>query len=77
MASVSLTSCAKPHVRPDVEPYLQPCVPAGIHPTLDALLADPESTTRHLIDFAGHADDALRLCNEDKQSIRNLIEETP
>jgi len=35
-------------------------------------MTDASSTTNDLYTFAGQAEDAVKRCNEDKQSIRKL-----
>lgn len=45
----------------------------GRHATFDALLDDPDSTTQSLVDFGGHADDAVRRCNEDKAAALRVL----
>ncbi|WP_369933909.1 hypothetical protein [Xanthomonas tesorieronis] len=70
--SAFLTSCATPTSL--IEPYLQPCVIDGEHASLDAVMADPASTTYDLYHFGGNAEDALARCNADKESIKRLQE---
>lgn len=60
-------------VRPNAEPFLQPCVIEGPHPSLRAVMEDPTTTTRSLVDFAGQAEDAVARCNADKESIKKVL----
>lgn len=70
-ALASLTACATQPGLADA--FLEPCVIEGRHPSFDALLDDPESTNQDLINFAGHADDAVRRCNADKAAARRVL----
>lgn len=74
LASAFLTACAR-HSAAD--PFLNPCVIEGPHQTVNAVIDDPSSTTRSLVDFAGQAEDAVARCNDDKKSIRKVLGEKP
>lgn len=47
----------------------------GRYRSLEAVMEDPHSTTRDIIDFAGNAQDATDRCNADKGSARAIITE--
>ena len=83
--SLSLSACAtltsKPP-KPNADPFLQETkieyatskdCPNGPYETLLALMEDPTSTTRCLLDFAGGAEDALKRANDDKRSAREVL----
>lgn len=72
LVSAFLTSCATRTSL--IEQYLQPCRIEGKHASLDAVIADPASTTDDLYHFGGNAEDALERCNDDKESIKRLQE---
>lgn len=65
---VCLTACERLTKRPAPSAWLYPTVIEGKHASLDALMADPTSTGGDLLNFAGHAEDAVLRCNADKQS---------
>lgn len=62
---------------PRVDPFLQPTVIEGTYPSLDALMADPASTTRSLLDFAGQAEDAVKRANADKAAAKAVLDDKP
>lgn len=67
--SAFLTSCATHTARPATpEQFLQPTVIEGAYPSLDAVIADPSTTTFDLYRFGGYSEDALLRCNADKGS---------
>ena len=68
--------CTPRQVRqsPDVSQFLQPTVIEGKHASVDALMADPDSTTRDLVDFAGNAEDAVKRANADKASAKAILD---
>lgn len=69
-----LTSCAAHTSKPTLpEQFLQPTVIEGAHPSLDAVMADPTTTTYDLYRFGGNAEDALQRCNADKRSALTII----
>lgn len=47
----------------------------GKYPSLEALMADPASTTGSLLEFAGSAQDAVEAANYDKQAIKRVMTE--
>ena len=84
--SLFLSACGtltpKPEPSPPVDPFLQPTVieyppsqdcPNGPYGSLRALMADPTSTVRCLLDFAGGAEDAVQRANDDKKSIQEVL----
>lgn len=77
LASASLTGCVQHSARPipDLTPFLQPTHIEGKYASLYALMRDPNSTTRDLVDFGGNADDANLRCNADKASALSLLQE--
>lgn len=73
--SASLTACAGyTPTRPNVDPFLQPTVIEGKYPSLKAVMADPNSTTHDLVDFAGHAEDAKDRANADKAAAKAVLD---
>lgn len=73
-----LTSCAAHTSKPALpEQFLQPTVIEGAHASLDAVMADPTSTTYDLYRFGGNAEDALQRCNADKASARAVLKGEP
>lgn len=75
--SASLTACAgHTSIRPtpNVDPFLQPTTIEGKHTSLDAVMADPNSTTRDLVDFAGSAEDAVKRANADKAAAKAVLD---
>ena len=77
LLSAFLTSCASNSPRatcPNVKPFLQPTLVDGPHSSLRAVMADPQSTTRALVDFGGASEDATLRCNADKASALRLLE---
>jgi len=42
----------------------------GDHQSLESVMADPSSTTGTVLSFAGHAEDAVKRCNDDKAQLR-------
>lgn len=44
----------------------------GQHKTLDAVMDDPASTGQHLYNFAGNAEDAVKRCNGQLESVRKI-----
>lgn len=71
--SAFLTACAahSPKTTP-TDPFLVETQIEGRWATLRALMADPNATTRSLIDFGGSAEDAVMRCNADKATIKSL-----
>ena len=63
-----LTSCAAHTSKVVPEQFLQPTVIEGTHSSLDAVMADPTTTTYDLYRFGGNAEDGLQRCNADKAS---------
>lgn len=47
----------------------------GKYPSVDAVIDDPNSTTRDALDFGGNAEDAVLRCNADKASVQKLLKE--
>ena len=74
-ASLSLMGCATSTevVRPNLDSFLQPCVIEGPHGSMREVMADPNSTTRSIVDFGGAAEDAVTRCNEDKAAAQRLL----
>jgi hypothetical protein len=70
--SASLLGCAK-HTDGALKssPFLEPTVIEGTYKSIDAVIADPNSTTFDLYRFGGAAEDAVGRCNADKQSEKN------
>lgn len=74
--SAFLTGCAThTSVRANPEQFLQPTVIEGMHKSLDAVMADPITTTYDLYRFGGNAEDGLMRCNADKASAREVLKE--
>lgn len=73
--AVFLTSCAAHTSKVVPQQFLQPTVIDGAHRSLDAVMADPTSTTFHLYLFSGHAEDAVQRCNADKASALEVLKE--
>lgn len=46
----------------------------GKYKSLKELMADPTSTTRDLLDFAGHAEDAKDRANADKAAAKAVLD---
>jgi len=40
---------------------------------MQALMDDPTSTTRCILDFAGGAEDAVKRANDDKKSAKEVL----
>ncbi|WP_295842575.1 hypothetical protein [uncultured Xanthomonas sp.] len=57
------------------EQFLQPTVIEGAHASLDAVMADPTTTTYDLYKFAGQAEDAVKRANDDKASALRVLKE--
>ncbi len=75
--SAFLTGCAThTSVRASPEQFLQPTVIEGTHKSLDAVMADPTTTTYDLYRFGGNAEDGLMRCNADKASALEVIKES-
>lgn len=67
--------CVKPtSTRPNVDPFLQPTVIEGKYKSLKAVMADPTSTTRDLVNFAGNAEDAKDRANADKAAAKAVLD---
>lgn len=47
----------------------------GTHKSLDAVMADPTTTTYDLYRFGGNAEDGLLRCNADKVSALEVLKE--
>lgn len=60
--------------RPDPRPFLQPTVIEGNYKSLDAVMADPVSSTYTLYLFGGNAEDGFLRCNADKASVLKILE---
>jgi hypothetical protein len=75
--SAFLTACGTPQQLQCADPFLQPTRIEGKYQTTDELMADPESTTRDLVDHSGQGDDALKRANDDKRAARVCLGEKP
>ncbi len=71
-----LTSCAAHTSKVAPEQFLQPTVIEGTHSSLDAVMADPTTTTYDLYRFGGNAEDGLLRCNADKASALEVLKES-
>ncbi|KKD57566.1 hypothetical protein VM57_03930 [Stenotrophomonas maltophilia] len=71
-----LTSCAAHTSKVVPEQFLQPTVIEGTHSSLDAVMADPTTTTYDLYRFGGNAEDGLQRCNADKASALEVLKES-
>lgn len=69
-ALASLTGCVRHTSAAD--PFLRECVIEGQHKSLDAVMDDPASTGQSLYNFAGNAEDAVKRCNGQLESIRKI-----
>lgn len=78
MASAFLTACGShSSLSPlSADPFLQPTVIEGKHKSLVEVMADPASTTRDLVDFAGNAEDAVKRANDDKASAARVLSQS-
>ena len=72
-ASVFLTACGTQSLLRCADAFLEPTVVEGKHKTQEEVMRDPTSTTRDIIDHGGHADDAVKRANDDKQSARSCL----
>lgn len=59
--------------KPNADAFLQPTVIEGKYGSMEELMRDPSSTTRDLVDFGGAAEDAVKRANDDKESIRRVL----
>lgn len=70
--SAFLTACAGQQLQ-CADPFLHDTKIEGKYQTTTDLMADPQSTTRDLVDHSGQADDALARSNDDKKSARACL----
>lgn len=72
---LSLTACAglSSQPQPRVGALLAPTEVEDRYPTMKAVMADPQSTTRDALRHGQAADDALGSCNADKHAALDLL----